>query len=154
MRAYAESVSWSASACSPWQTFSSAWAVTHHPLHALLGHSVPMVFLIFRGSDSLSVLWPYWLWYWCNYSRSAIFKNTTHMTGFEYDGEVDLGVSLLYFKGWMDYFFFLFSRKVLTSFCALFCFYCVGPRCLSVMTSCCTEDVHAVGDWYPRCWSW
>lgn len=66
------------------------------------------------------------------------------MTGFEYDVEADLGVSLLYFKGWII--FFLFSRKVLTSFYALFCFYCVGPRCLSVMTSCCTEDVHAVGD--------
>lgn len=108
MRVYAESVSWNASACSPWQTFSSASAVTHHPLHALSSQSAPLVFLMFRGSEFLSVLWPYWLWYWCNYSRSAIFKHKTHMTGFEYDGEVDLGVSLLYFKGWMDY-FFLFS---------------------------------------------
>ena len=24
----------------------------------------------------------------------------------------------------------------------------------SVMTSFCEEDVHAVCDWYPRCWSW
>lgn len=33
------------------------------------------------------------------------------MTGFEYDGEVDLGVSLLYFKGWMGLFFFPIFKK-------------------------------------------
>lgn len=160
MRVCAESVSWNAPTWSSWQTFSSASAVTHTTLYTrfkvrvclrYFGNLEEVTFFLFCDhiGPNADASQPQRYFYKAKPTwRSAhmIVKWTSLSVWFRKKPRFTSKVGRILFPGFH-------SVIWLNSVGFFSCFYCVGPRCHFVMTSCCTEDVHTVGDWYPRCWS-